>query len=77
MVALGDPAGRMRPPPQPDPIEVDLDVGMVVRCLGELGHPVDEGQRLCEVVEAELALQRPVDLGPALAHVPKYRAESY
>jgi hypothetical protein len=31
---------------------------------------------LCEVVEAELALQRPVDLCPAIAHVPKYRAES-
>ena len=47
---------------------------MVVRCLGKFAYSVNEGQRLREVIESELALQRSVDLGPALAHTPKYRA---
>ena len=73
-VALGDPSGRVRPPAQRDPVVEELNVGMVVRCLGQFAYSVNEGQRLREVIESELALQRSVDLGPALAHTPKYRA---
>jgi hypothetical protein len=73
-VALGDPPGRVRPPAQRDPVVEELNVGMVVRCLGQFAYSVNEGQRLREVIESELALQRSVDLGPALAHTPKYRA---
>jgi hypothetical protein len=73
-VALGDPRGRVRPPAQRDPVVAELNVGTVGRCLGQFAYSVNEGQRLREVIESELALQRSVDLGPALAHTPKYRA---
>jgi hypothetical protein len=73
-VAIGDPPGRVRPPAQRDPVVAELNVGMVVRCFGKFAYSVNEGQRLREVIESELALQRSVDLGRALAHTPKYRA---
>ncbi len=47
---------------------------MVVRRLGEVGEPVDEGDRLPKALERELALERAVDLTPSVrnAHPPKY-----
>src|SRR5262245_36522972 len=48
----------MRPPAERDPVPVDLDVRVVVLPLGQLPDPVDERERLGEVAELVLALQR-------------------
>src|SRR5215211_1810814 len=68
-ITVGDRLRRLRPPAHDDPVPVDRDVRVVTRCLGDLGQPVDEVDRRREVLEAELALQRPLDLGPALGHL--------
>lgn len=51
------------------PAVVDLDVGMMVDALGQLGDAVDERKRLREVGELELPHERPVELGPAVRNV--------
>ena len=77
-IAVGDPAGGMRPPAHDDLPVVDLDVGMVVPGLGEVGEPVDERDRRPEVAELELAYERAVDLSPTLrnGHVEEYGART-
>ena len=65
-VAVGDRVLHMRPPAERHAVPVDRDVGVVVSGLGERADPVHERERLREVAEEELALQRAVDLGPAL-----------
>jgi archaetidylinositol phosphate synthase len=56
----------MRPPAKRHAVVVDRDVGVVVLGLGELAHAVDERQSRDEGAELERALERVVDLGPAL-----------
>jgi CDP-alcohol phosphatidyltransferase-like enzyme len=75
-VAVGDPAGGVRRPADGDALVADRDVGVVVLGLGELGEPVDEGDRGHEGIERELALERAADLAPTLGrgHAGKYRA---
>ena len=65
-VAIGDAAGRVRRPAHGDALVADRDVGMVVRRLGQVGEAVDEGDRLAEAVEHELALEGPVALAPVV-----------
>ena len=48
---------------------MDGDVGMVIGGLREVGHAVDEGDRLREALEAEAPLERSVDLVQALGNV--------
>src|SRR5262249_52254495 len=67
-VAVRDPAGGVGPPAQRHPVVRDRDVGMVVRLLRHLGHPVHEVHRGPEVGEAELALEGAVHLAPAFGH---------
>jgi hypothetical protein len=55
-VTVGDRLRRLRPPAHDDPIPADRDVGMMTRCLGDLGQTVDEVDRCREVFEVELAL---------------------
>jgi archaetidylinositol phosphate synthase len=45
---------------------VDLDVGVVVFAIGELGDPVHERHRLAEAVEAKDPLERAVDFAPTV-----------
>ncbi len=75
-IAVGDPAGGVRRPPDGDALVADSDVGVVVLGLGEVGQTIDEADRGRERVERELALERAADLGPSLrnAHARKYRA---
>jgi archaetidylinositol phosphate synthase len=73
-VPVGDPALGMRRPADRDALVADGDVGVVVLGLGQLGEPVDEGDRRREAVEGELTLERAADLAPALrSHGGKYR----
>ena len=77
-VTPGDPAGSVRPPAHRDPPVVDLDVGMMVLGLREVGEPVDESDRLAEIGELELPAQHAVDLRPMLrnSHGEKYCART-
>jgi hypothetical protein len=43
---------------------MDLHVRMMVRRLGDLADAIHECERLREVGEAELALERPIHLTP-------------
>src|SRR5215207_6273654 len=64
-IALRDRVRDVRPPAQRHAVPVDRDVGMVILELGQLADAVHERERLPEAGEAELALERAVDLGPA------------
>ena len=77
-VAIRDSAGGMRPPSHRDLPVVDLDVGMVVLDLREVGEPVDERDRLAEVAELDLTDEGSVDLAPMRrgGHVVKYDART-
>ena len=57
---------------------MDLDVGVVVLRLGEIGEPVDERDRLAEAREVELADKCAIDLSPVLrdGHVGEYGART-
>lgn len=57
---------------------MDLDVGMVVLGLREVGEPVDECDRLREARQLELSDERSVDLAPVLrdGHVGEYDART-
>jgi hypothetical protein len=50
---------------EPHLVVFDVDVGVVLLSLGELGHLVDEGLRLLEVPELQGPRDRPVLLAPA------------
>lgn len=65
-VAIGDPARCVCPPAKRHAAVLDADVRVVVLRLGELPDAVDERQRLREVAEGELALERSVHLDPVL-----------
>lgn len=67
-VAVCDAPGRVRPPADGDAAVVDLDIGMVVLGLGQIGQAVDEGDRLGEARQLHLADERIVDLAPVLGH---------
>ncbi len=77
-VAIRDSAGSMRPPAHRDLPVVDLDVGMVVLGLREVGEPVDERDRLAKVAELDLTDEGSVDLAPVHrgGHVAKYDART-
>jgi len=66
VVALGDRVPGVRPPPERHQVPVDLDVGVVPLALGKLADSVHERERLCEVAEPELALERTVNLAITL-----------
>lgn len=53
-------------PAEHDPFVVDRDIRVVVLALGELCDTVHERHRSREIVEAELVLERTVDLAPAV-----------
>ena len=76
VVALGDRLLRVRPEPELDVVPADVDVRVVVLPLGDFGHAVHEVDRRHEVLEPERALERAVDLVPALrrscVHASKY-----
>ena len=77
-IAVGDAAGGMRPPTHGHLPVVDLDVGMVVLGLGEVGEPVDEHHRGAKVGELELADKRSIHLAPVFrgGHVEEYDART-
>ncbi len=68
-VTVRDRGGRMRRPADADSLVADRDLRMVIGGLGGLGEPVDEVDPLEVAVEAELTLERTVDLAPALEPV--------
>ena len=65
-VAVGDPAGCVRPPAQRHAVVVNRDVGVVVLGLRELADAVHERERFDEVSELKRALERTVYLVPSL-----------
>ena len=67
-VAVGHAAGGVRRPANGDAPVPDVDVGMVILALGELGEAVDEGNRRREALELELADECVVVLAPALGN---------
>src|SRR5262249_40929905 len=68
-VAVRDRVGGMRTPAEDDAAPAELDVRMMVLGVCQLADAVHERERLGEVREAELALQRAVDLAPAFGRV--------
>lgn len=56
----------MCPPAECHAVVVDGDVRMVVLCLGQLADAIHERERLPETFERERALERALDLVPAI-----------
>ena len=66
----------MGSPAKLDAAPAKLDVGVMVLGFREPADTIHEGERVGEVREPELALQRAVDLAPALGrrHADQYDA---
>ena len=75
-VAVRDRLRGVRAPAEHDPAPAELHVRVVVLGLGEFADAVHERERLGEVREPELSLERPVDLAPShrRRHAPQYDA---
>src|SRR5581483_2245360 len=73
-VALRDAARRMRPPVERHAAIADVDVGMMILRLGELGDAADERDRVPEARELELAHEGIVERGPAFRGIGQHPA---
>ena len=68
-VSLGHAAGGVRRPAHGDAPVPDVDVGMVILALGQLGEALDERDRRREALELELADESIVVLAPAVGNL--------